>query len=281
MDIETIRTFLVLSDTKNFTRTANQMFIAQSTVTNRIAELEKELNVPLFARTNRNVELTVEGEKFLKYAEKMIQLTDASLSEISSPNKFRNCLRIGSADSIYESHLAPLILKYKKENPFDSLKISIGLSSNLLEQLRDNILDVVFSYLPLNKSQFCSDLFKQDPLVLVTDYDNVKYKDGILKSDLHKEEYLMCNFALQDVGQFIREIFPKYHQFALEIDDCSKIIPFLLGENNYSFLPQDMAVQYVNSKQLRIIPLLDLKTPVINSYIIGNKSKQKIWEKFI
>ena len=42
MDIETMKTFLVLADTKNFTRTAHQLFIAQSTVTNRILELEKE-----------------------------------------------------------------------------------------------------------------------------------------------------------------------------------------------------------------------------------------------
>ena len=42
MDIETMKTFLVLVDTKNFTRTAHQLFIAQSTVTNRILELEKE-----------------------------------------------------------------------------------------------------------------------------------------------------------------------------------------------------------------------------------------------
>lgn len=47
MDIETMKTFLVLVDTKNFTRTAHQLFIAQSTVTNRILELEKELNVTL------------------------------------------------------------------------------------------------------------------------------------------------------------------------------------------------------------------------------------------
>ena len=50
MDIETMKTFLVLVDTKNFTRTAHQLFIAQSTVTNRILELEKELNVTLFEK---------------------------------------------------------------------------------------------------------------------------------------------------------------------------------------------------------------------------------------
>lgn len=279
MDIETLRTFLVLSNTKNFTRTAEQLFIAQSTVTNRISELEKELNISLFARTNRSVELTPEGEQFLMYAEKVIDLTDSSLAEISSFHKFENHLRIGSSDSIYDGHLAPIILEHQKSFPNDALKISIGLSSHLLEQLQNDIFDVVFTYLPLNKSQFHCEIYKQDTMVLVTDIQNKKYTRGIRQHELLEETYLMCNFALQDVGQFIRSIFPKYHQFSLEIDDCSKIVPFLLGQNNYTFLPQDMATPYVRAKKLRVIPLLDFQTPVINCYIIGKKSKMKLWKE--
>ena len=65
MDTESIRTFLVLARTRNYTRAADQLFVAQSTVTNRINELEKELGFMLFTRTNRSVELTVKGEQFI------------------------------------------------------------------------------------------------------------------------------------------------------------------------------------------------------------------------
>lgn len=278
MDIESIRTFLVLANTKNFTRAAGQLFVAQSTVTNRISELEKELNISLFSRTNRSVELTLEGEQFRVYAEKVVQLTNSSLAEISSLHKFENHLRIGATDSIYEGHLAPLILTHQRECPNDSMKITISVSSSLLEKLQEGILDVAFSYLPLNKSQYHCEVFRQDPLVLVTDVHNTAYAEGITKKDLLEVTYLMCNFALQDVGQRIRSLFPKYHQFALEIDDCSKIIPFLLGQNNYTFLPKDMAAPYVEDGKLRIIPLTDIQTPVINSYIIGRKSSYKMWD---
>ena len=90
MDIENIRTFMILANTKNYTRTAAQLFVAQSTVTNRINELEKELSVTLFTRNNRSVELTVEGQQFLEYSEKVIKLTDVSLSSISSYKKYKN-----------------------------------------------------------------------------------------------------------------------------------------------------------------------------------------------
>lgn len=279
MDTESLKTFLSLCNTRNYTRTAGQLFVAQSTVTKRINDLEKELQVPLFLRNNRSVTLTPEGEQFYVYAQKMIELTNSSLSEISSLRKFDNQYRIGAADSIYDGHLAPLILRHQKQHPRDSIKITIGLSSNLLEQLQANILDIVFTYLPLNKADYKCDIFRQDPMVLVTSYENTRYVDGITQQLLMQENYLMCNFALQDVGHFIRNLFPRYHSFSVEIDDCSKMIPFLIGQNNYTFLPEDMAAPYIQDKQLRAIPLADFQTPVINSYIIGKKAKIKQWNE--
>lgn len=170
--------------------------------------------------------------------------------------------------------MSSIILEHQRKFPKDSLKIMIGISNNLLELLQDDILDIVFSYIPLKKAAFYCEMYKQDTMVLVTDYNNKKYKEGITQKELVNEKYLMCNFALQDVGQFIRGLFPKYQQFSLEIDDCAKIIPFLLGQENYTFLPWDMAKSYIESGKLRNIPLIDFKTPMINSYIIGKKEKQ-------
>lgn len=95
MDIEALNTFLTLANTKNYTRTAAQLFVAQSTVTNRIHELEKELNIALFTRNNRSVELTVEGEQFKDYAEKghhtdeCVTLRNQFLTQIRKPPAHR------------------------------------------------------------------------------------------------------------------------------------------------------------------------------------------------
>ena len=117
MDIESLNTFLTLAETKSFTKTANQLFVAQSTVTNRINELEKELKLSLFSRTNRSVKLTLEGERFRVYAQKVIDLTENTLADITAEHRFENHIRIGSADSIYEGHLAPEIKKYRDKHP--------------------------------------------------------------------------------------------------------------------------------------------------------------------
>lgn len=113
------------------------------------SRIGKELNIALFTRNNRSVELTAEGEQFKDYAEKVITLTNASLSEISSLHKYANHLRIGCSDSIYEGHLAPIILEHQRQFPNDALKITIGLSNLLMEQLQNDIFDVIFTYLPM------------------------------------------------------------------------------------------------------------------------------------
>ena len=145
-----------------------------------------------------------------------------------------------------------------------------------MDQLQNDIFDVIFTYLPMKKSSYHCEVYKQDKMILVTDYYNTMYARGITKQALIAENYLMCNFALQDVGQFIRNLFPRYHQFSLEIDDCSKIIPFLLGSESYTFLPADTARPFLEAGKLRVIPLLDLETPIINSYMICKNSKREL-----
>ena len=58
MDTQNLRTFLTLANVKNFTQTASLLYVAQSTVTNRIAELEKEGGKQLFIRSKKNISLT-------------------------------------------------------------------------------------------------------------------------------------------------------------------------------------------------------------------------------
>ena len=80
MDTQSLQTFITLAEYRNFTKTADALFIAQSTVTNRIAELEKEIGKQLFDRNKRKVTLSKEGETFLFYAKRILELTDMTMN---------------------------------------------------------------------------------------------------------------------------------------------------------------------------------------------------------
>ena len=268
MDTQCLQTFIKLAEYKNFTKTADSLFIAQSTVTNRIAELEREVGCQLFERNKRKVILTAEGEIFLSYAKRITELSDAGIRELHSLNRFSNILKIGTANTIYECHLFPKIKNYVASNPDNGVKITIGHSHDLLQGIQDKLFDVVYSYIPFYKSGYQCELFAKDKLVLVTNFQNNTYSEGIHQKELVKANYLYCNFALQEVGLFIRELFPPHYQFGFEINNATKLIPYLLVSSGISFLPESIAEPYLISNQLRVIPLIDFDSPKINCYKI-------------
>jgi LysR family transcriptional repressor of citA len=272
MDTQALKTFLTLATYKNFTKTADALFVAQSTVTNRIIELEKEVGKQLFFRNKRSVTLTDEGETFVSYAKRIIELEDASIKDINSLNRYSNTLRIGTTNTIYECHLYPYIKAYMKAQPNHAVKVTIGHSDNLLRLLQDDLLDIIYSYLPFNKADYSCDRFTVDNLILVTNTNNAIYKDGVTKEDLVNSNYLYCNFALQEVGLFIKELFPPHFQFGFEIDNSTKLIPYLIDFNGISFLPESLARPYIEDGQLQEIKLLDFNSPKINCYRIYRKS---------
>ena len=72
MTLQQIKYFLEVAQTRRFTAAANNLYVAQSSLSYAIRELEHELGVPLFARNvNKKVTLTEYGETFLPYAEQL------------------------------------------------------------------------------------------------------------------------------------------------------------------------------------------------------------------
>ncbi|MDO5401920.1 MAG: LysR family transcriptional regulator [Eubacteriales bacterium] len=279
MDFQTLHTFSELAKCLSFSQTAQSLFISQSTVTKRISELEKELEKPLFTRDKRHVALTSYGQLYLEYVERILSLEKISIEKLNAYESYSNNLKIGATNSIYECHLFDIINAYEKQSPDNAISISIDHSQELLQFLQDGILDLVFTFIPFYKAGYECKSFHSDRLVLTTSYKNTDYVRGIRKADLTDIKYLMCNFALNDVGSYIRGLFPNHYQFKFEIDNSTKLLPYLLSGYGYSFLPEKMLENYIKKKELRIIPLLDIETPEIKSYYVGRLLSKEKWSK--
>lgn len=266
MNSDGIKTFIMLSKLKNFTRTAERMYVAQSTVTNRIAELENETGQKLFVRRQGGVELTEEGQLFLSYALRINDLEESFIQEVNSAARYEKQLRVGCINAVYESSLFPLLSRFFSDNQDVSLKVVLGHSADLLQMLQDSIIDVAFSYLPFKKAGFTSRRFSQDRLLLLASPAANAYKGGIRKQELASCEYLMCNFAFGDAGEFVRSLFPPRHAFRFEVDNSGKVIEYLLAGLGYSFLPAKMAERELKEGKLEVIRPLDFAVPELISY---------------
>ena len=268
MNTEELKTFIFLSKVKNFTLAAEQMFIAQSTVTNRISELEKEVGKRLFSRGSKTVTLTEEGKIFLKYAERIIELQETSVEEMNAVSAYSRKFAVGAINATDESYVRPLIDNCLKNNNITSVKVVLGHSIDLIQLLQDNVLDLVFSSIPLKRTGYVCEVFDSDRLVLVAGKGANAYPDGITEDQLTHIPYLMCNFALSEVGAFIRSLFPKNYVFRLEVDNSSKLFHYLEQGFGYSFLPYKMIKSELDAGRFEEVPLKDFSAPQVMTYLL-------------
>ena len=276
MNIEILETFVSLCQLKNFTKTSESLFIAQSTVTNRIMELEKELGHSLFIRNNKGLMITEAGKVYYEYAVKMLELNKAAVACLNENGFSRKMIHIGTTNTIYECHLKEKLIRLAADAPDTALKIVIGHSQELLEKLQMDQLDYVYTYIPLKRKSFICRCFSVDELVLVCHYENRDYEKGIYKSQLPALKYLYCDFALQGVGIFVRQLFPQYYQFVFEIDNSTKLLDYILNGAGYSFLPLSLVENFIAQQKIRVIPLLDFESPKINNYFVSKNEKDPL-----
>ena len=263
-----LQTFIFLSKVKNFTLAAEQLLIAQSTVTNRISELEKELGKKLFTRGSKTVKLTEAGEIFLRYAERILELQSTSIEEMNALSSHSRKFSVGAINATYETYVKPLVDECLKDNTMTSIKVMLGHSLDLIQSLQDNMLDMVFSAIPLKRIGYNCDVFDVDRVTLVCKKGANEYPDGVTKEQLAKLPYLMCDFTLSEAGVFIRSLFPRNHIFRLDVDNSSKLLPYLENGLGYSFLPYKLIKDKLEAGILEEVPLKDFAAPNVTTYLI-------------
>ena len=84
MEIRVLRYFLETAREENMTRAAERLFISQPTMSKQLKELENELGVKLFKRSNYNIKLTEAGMLLRERAEDILSLVDKTLEEFKS-----------------------------------------------------------------------------------------------------------------------------------------------------------------------------------------------------
>ena len=88
MNLFYLRYFVTLAHVQHYTKAAEQLCITQPSLSHAIAQLEKELGLPLFEKNGRNTTLTQFGEEFLTCAEHTLSTLDAGIEAIRRVRPF-------------------------------------------------------------------------------------------------------------------------------------------------------------------------------------------------
>lgn len=142
LDIDLLRTFVVIATERNFTRAAERLMRQQSTVSLQVKRLEDALGHRLLDRTPRSVDLTPEGEAVLTYAQRILDLNDEVVSLTHEP-QMQGVVRLGTPEDFATQHLPDILARFIQAYPSVSLEVTCDLTLNLVQGFRRGLFDLV------------------------------------------------------------------------------------------------------------------------------------------
>jgi len=136
-----LRYFVRLAEERHFGRAAVRLYITQPGLSQAIARLERELDVPLFARTRGTVELTAAGAEFLPRARRLLADLDDAITSVRVVERGEaGLVRVGVA-LLAEVVVTPALKAFQEEHEGIVLDRTAMVSERLIGQLRDGYLD--------------------------------------------------------------------------------------------------------------------------------------------
>lgn len=134
--LDSMRLFVRVAEQGNFSAVAQQMGVARSVVTRRIASLESRLGTKLIARSTRRLSLTSAGVTYLEKCREILDLVEAAETGLDAERLMpRGTLRISLPLSFGQRYLAPLLLEFSGRYPEVALNMDLtDRRTNLIEE---------------------------------------------------------------------------------------------------------------------------------------------------
>lgn len=148
MNLQQFYYFINIVETGSYTKAAQKLFVTQSSLSHSIADLERELGVPLLKKEKGGIEPTEYGESFLKHAKAIIPECEAITRDIFAlKNHTAGKIRISSAHTLATT-IVPLLIQafYEKtENRAIQFELGESISGQTQEALLRDQIDIGFN----------------------------------------------------------------------------------------------------------------------------------------
>src|ERR1700754_5143663 len=151
-DFKAIETFMWVATLGSFRGAAQRLNTTQPAISQRIAQLEREVGVRLLQRDRRMVLPTPSGRQMMVYAEKLIKLRSEMLTVIGDRSAMRGVMRLGVAETIVHTWLPRLVKSVNELYPNLSLEIEVDITPNLTARLLAQEIELAFVVGPLSAS---------------------------------------------------------------------------------------------------------------------------------
>jgi DNA-binding transcriptional LysR family regulator len=193
MDLHRLKIFVAVARSGSFTRAAEQLLMAQPTVSQQIALLEAAIGAELIDRQRRRQHLTAAGEVLLPYAERLLGLADEAQQEArAAAGKSDRTLRLGVGHTLATYLLPDLLRRYRRDYPDNPVRMSVGNTAELLTLVAAHSVEIALVGTPAEHAEVEVEEFMRDQLmVIVAPDDPWALRTSVELNELHERLLLI------------------------------------------------------------------------------------------
>lgn len=281
------KTFSILAETLNYTKTAKILNMSQPAVTKHIQYLEYHLEAQLVYYENRKLTLTEKGHYLKKEIDKVIQDTEI-MKNILSEEISQKSLIVGASRTIGEYFITDKLQQFSLNEEDAEIDLIIDNTRNLLKLLEQGELDVALISGPFDRSLYETRAFFEDSIVAVCSPDNpIVEAEDISFSELGTERLLLREngSGIYDaLDEALSESGLSLNQFSTRttIGNIYLIKELVKKDEGISFLYYVSVADEILEKSLYHIPISDFSFSQ-PFYLVFSKTDRpnKLREKFV
>lgn len=157
INLEYYKIFYEVAKEQNITKASENLNISQPAISKTIKLLEEKLGGTLFVRTKKGVILTEEGKEFYSYITKAMEYINSAENKFSDLiNLETGVIKIGINSTLTKEFLLSYLEIFNKSYPKIDIQITNGITSHLINELKNGLIDIVF--LNLNDKDYGNDI---------------------------------------------------------------------------------------------------------------------------
>ena len=173
LNLHHLRLFTEVVEAGSFSRAAATLFISQPAVSKAVAELERQVGVPLLDRSRRKITLTAAGDTLHRYAVQIFvteRSAEIELARLRGVAEGR--LAIGASATIAVYRLPALLAEFRERYPGIELFLDIGTTNEIILRLWQSPLDIAFAEGPVHDDRLEISSWLSDNLVVICAADH-------------------------------------------------------------------------------------------------------------
>lgn len=246
MELKMLQEFVSLVETKSFQETAEQMNVSQSSLTKHIHKLEEELDVSLFDRSTRSVELNEYSRAYYPYAKQIADLCERAESVITSVrSQLENTLRVALTPALVHYGGVEILSRFARQYP--KYQIEITEQPRVVELLAEQKCEFVFAMENDNIDEHMTRLlYKVDRLVVIFPAAHpLASLDEVTINQLRQERFILHRNSSGELQLETRKFFQLCKEagfqpsVAANIVSISSILEMVRHERGIAILHQD------------------------------------------